>query len=159
MSATQSGASHKLDPFQLDAIATRQKGVILCIAVYLLAVVGQFALPADARILAAIPGLLAVVLGAVFVFMLAIKLHGPVVGFMLGVLTLVPLLGLLVLLLINTKATAVLRAHGVKVGVFGAEGAVCREEDPDECGGPGQVPSYLRTPGSSGGPALKDFRG
>jgi hypothetical protein len=42
------------------------------------------------------------------------------VGVLLGILTLIPLIGLIVLLVINGKATKVLRANGHRVGLLGA---------------------------------------
>jgi hypothetical protein len=41
-------------------------------------------------------------------------------GVVLGILTLIPCIGLIALLIINGKATAVLKNHGIKVGFFGA---------------------------------------
>ena len=57
---------------------------------------------------------------AVFVFMLAMAVYNNAAGIVLGVLTLVPILGLIVLLIINGKATSILRQHGIKVGLMGA---------------------------------------
>lgn len=54
------------------------------------------------------------------VFLLAVKLYGTALGIVLGILSLIPLIGLLVLLGVNGKATSVLRANGVKVGLLGA---------------------------------------
>ena len=53
--------------------------------------------------------------------LLAIQLYGIVGGILMGVLTLVPCLGLLLLLLINEKATRVLRQNGIRVGLLGAD--------------------------------------
>jgi hypothetical protein len=58
---------------------------------------------------------------AVFIFMLAISLYNTGVGVLLGILTLIPLIGLLVLLVVNSKATKLLREHGLKVGLMGAK--------------------------------------
>ncbi|MBC7967314.1 MAG: hypothetical protein H7Z17_15470 [Fuerstia sp.] len=59
--------------------------------------------------------------GAVFAFLLAMKTHGTGQGILLGILCLVPCVGLLVLLIINSKATSVLKANGIKVGLLGAD--------------------------------------
>lgn len=62
----------------------------------------------------------------VFIFLLAIKVYSVVVGILLGLLTLLgsltlfPLIGLIVLLLVNGKATKILRQNGIKVGLLGA---------------------------------------
>jgi len=60
-----------------------------------------------------------VVAAAVFVFLLAVKLYEGL-GVALGVLTLIPLVGLIVLLVVNQKATGTLQANGYKVGFLGA---------------------------------------
>ena len=81
----------------------------------------QFALPAELRLIAGIIALAATVTGAIFVFMLSIALYNTGVGILLGILSLVPLLGLLVLLMVNGKATTLLRQHGIPVGLMGAD--------------------------------------
>jgi hypothetical protein len=63
--------------------------------------------------------------------MLAIGIYNTALGIVLGILTLVPLVlgiltlvplvGLLVLLAVNNKATTILRSHGLKVGLLGAD--------------------------------------
>jgi hypothetical protein len=96
-------------------VAKYQKGVLVCILIYFLAVVGQFALPLEVRPLLGLG-----VLAAVFTILLAMKTHGTVFGIILGILCLVPILGLLILLLVNQKATTVLQSNGKKVGLLGA---------------------------------------
>ncbi len=105
----------------LRAVAFYQRGVIFCILGYFVAIAAQFALPAELVFLLGL-GVLAVVLaGAVFVFLLAIKVYGVGLGILFGILTLIPLIGLVVLLIINGKATKVLRQNGIKVGLLGAK--------------------------------------
>jgi len=104
----------------LRAIAGYQKGIIICILVYFGAVVAQFALPPDARIFLLI-GVLAIgMMGTVFVFLLATKIYEPGRGVALGILTLIPIVGLIVLLIVNGKATTILKNHGIHVGLLGA---------------------------------------
>jgi hypothetical protein len=43
-----------------------------------------------------------------------------VVGVLLALLTIIPYVGLIVLLIINSRATGVLNKHGYRVGLFGA---------------------------------------
>ena len=88
----------------------------------------SYATPAprnDLRVIAtrqrAIMALGAVITGAVFVFMLSLAIYSTAVGILLGILTLIPLLGLLVLLMVNGKATTLLRQHGIRVGLMGAD--------------------------------------
>ena len=82
---------------------------------------GVFWLPNEMLSVISVIVLLVGIVGALFVFMLAIKLYGAVLGIMLGVLSLVPLAGLLILSIVNGKATGVLRKNGVKVGLLGAD--------------------------------------
>ena len=113
--------SRKYGPDDLKGIASHQKVVILCILIYLIAVAAQFLLPPDLRPILGL-GVLAVgIVSAVFVFRLAIRLYGTGVGVMWGVLTLIPLIGLVSLLIVNGKATRILKENGVDVGFLGAQ--------------------------------------
>jgi len=110
---------------ELKSIAVKQRRVILCILCYLVLVVLAAAaqiLPGGVKILI-IPiglGMMAVgVASAVFIFMLGIQLYGTAVGVLLGLLTFLPVIGLLVLLIVNAKATRTLRAGGLRVGFLG----------------------------------------
>ena len=105
----------------LKNVARYQKGVLVCILIYFLAVIGQFALPQDLRMILGIGVLFVGLTGAVFAFLLAMKTHGTGQGILLGILCLVPCVGLLVLLIINSKATSVLKQNGIKVGLLGAD--------------------------------------
>ena len=105
----------------LRSVAKYQKGILVCILIYLIAMICQFAVPAD--VLRTIIGLGILVIGlvgTVFVFLLAIKVYSTGVGVLLGVLTLVPCIGLIVLLVVNGKATGILKQNGIKVGLLGA---------------------------------------
>jgi hypothetical protein len=103
------------------AVAVYQKGILICILVYLLAIFGQFALPEPLRPLVMGGVFLVGLAGLVFVFLLSTKVYGIPIGILLGILTIVPCLGLLVLLIINGKATTVLRQNGHRVGLLGAK--------------------------------------
>lgn len=104
----------------LREIAKRQRAIMICILIYIIAVIGQFILPPELRIIVSIAILAVMVTATVFVFMLAIALYSTGVGIVLGILTMVPLVGLIVLLIVNGKATNVLREHGIQVGLMGA---------------------------------------
>ena len=104
----------------MRSVAKYQKGILVCILIYLVAVIGQFAIPAEARAIVGLGGLVIGLVGTVFVFLLAIKVYNTGVGVLLGILTLVPCIGLIVLLVVNGKATAVLKQNGIKVGLLGA---------------------------------------
>jgi hypothetical protein len=106
----------------LRSVAKYQKGVLVCILIYLVAVIFRFALPPEAQpILIVGVVVLLLVAGTTFVFLLAIKVYGTRVGILLGILTLIPLVSLIVLLRVNAKATSVLRQNGIKVGLLGAD--------------------------------------
>ena len=104
----------------LRTVAQYQKGIIVCILIYLIALVGQFAIPAQLRLMIALGVLALGLAGTVFVFLLAIKVYSTGVGVLLGILTLVPCIGLIVLLVVNGKATGILKQNGIKVGLLGA---------------------------------------
>ncbi len=83
----------------LRSVAKCQKGILMCILIYLVAVFGQVVLPPEIRPLVGLGVLVVGLVGAVFVFMLAIKVYGTALGILLGVLSLIPCIGLIVLLL------------------------------------------------------------
>jgi hypothetical protein len=105
----------------LREIAVRQRAIMLCILGYVVLVILQFALPSELRFILALGAAAVGITGAVFVFMLALAMYNTAAGIILGILTLVPLIGLFVLLIINGKATTILRNHGIKVGLMGAD--------------------------------------
>lgn len=104
----------------LHAIAFNQKAIILCILVYLILVAVQFAIPEDRRPLLALALIPLGITATVFVFLLATKVYSTGMGVLLGILTLIPCVGLIVLLIINAKATSTLKSHGIHVGLLGA---------------------------------------
>lgn len=107
----------------LRDVAKYQKGILMCILAYLCAVILSPILGRTSPGMAPLIGLavLAVMITAtVFVFLLATRVYGTGLGILLGVLTLFPCLGLIVLLVINGKATSILRNNGVSVGLLGA---------------------------------------
>ncbi len=104
----------------LRAVATFQKGIIVCILVYLVAVGAQFGIPPQLRPILGLGLLVLGVVSTVFVFRLAMRIYSTGVGVLLGILTLVPCVGLIVLLIVNSKATGVLKENGIKVGLLGA---------------------------------------
>jgi len=104
----------------LRSVAKFQKGILVCILIYLITMIGQFALPPEIRPMLGIGTLIVGVVGAVFVFLLATKVYGTGLGILLGILSLVPCIGLIVLLRVNGKATGVLKQNGIKVGLMGA---------------------------------------
>lgn len=104
----------------LRSVATYQKGILVCILIYFIAVILQFALPAELRLFLGLGALAVAVTSTVFVFLLSIKVYNVGLGILFGFLTLVPCVGLVMLLVINAKATGILRQNGIKVGLLGA---------------------------------------
>jgi hypothetical protein len=110
----------QLNHAKISAIARYQRGVMICILLYLVAFFAQLSLPEEQRLWVGL-GILAVgVFGLIFVLMLALQLYSTPVAILFGIGTLIPCLGLLVLLIINQKATSVLRKNGLRVGLLGA---------------------------------------
>lgn len=104
----------------LRKVATFQKGVLVCILLQIFMIIGQALAPQGIREILAIASLLTSLAGSVFVFLLAIRIYGVGLGILFGVLCLIPCIGLISLLVVNGKATSVLRQNGIKVGLLGA---------------------------------------
>ncbi len=123
MSQTTAGpeSTGALSSEDIRAIATRQKVVIACLAIQILAMISQFVIPPEALLMLRIASLGVGIVAMVFVFLLATKIYSTGMGVLLGVLTLIPLIGLIPLLIVNGKATTTLKQHGVNVGLFGAK--------------------------------------
>ena len=111
----------------LKSVAQYQKGILVCILIYLICLMAQIGIPEE--VLAAFSGgsVLAIgvlfvgLVGTVFVFLLALKVYSPGLGVLLGILALVPCMNLLVLLVVNARATQTLRDNGIRVGLLGAD--------------------------------------
>jgi ribosomal protein L40E len=114
---------------ELRQIAIYQKAILTCILLYLVAIFGQFLVP---RQFPPPPGFSVVGLGIgvvvlgvflaamVFNFLLAVRVYNLPVAILFGLLTLFPPVGLIIMLVINGKATRVLTENGKKVGLLGA---------------------------------------
>jgi len=111
----------RIDRATLRSIAVYQKVILVCILVYILSFVAQFFVPTDLRWTVGIPVLLVVLTATVFVFLLSTKVYSVAIGVLLGLLTLIPCIGLIALLIINSKATGTLKANGISVGLLGAD--------------------------------------
>jgi hypothetical protein len=116
-----SADSKRLSRQELYNVAIYQKGILWCILAYLIAVFGQFAVPPSVRLLVGIVFTAVAALATVFVFLLALNLYGVAMGIVLGILTLIPCIGLITLLVINQKATGLLNKRGYRVGLLGAK--------------------------------------
>lgn len=126
------------DRADLLAVAKAQKGVLVCILAQIVLVIARLAATAGVEagpangasiafeLLLIIITLAVGITSTVFVFLLAIKVYPTGTGVLMGILTLVPCIGLIVLLIINAKATTVLKENGIKVGLLGANLAEVR---------------------------------
>jgi len=115
---------------KLAAIASAQRKLIVCIFLQIVFYIGLVVTgggktpntgPAMVTRVLGAATLVAGIVGTIYAFKLAIKLYSVGLGTVLGVLTLIPCLGLLVLLSINSKATTLLRDKGHHVGFMGAD--------------------------------------
>ena len=109
-----------LDSEDLRAIATYQKTLLICILLQIGLGVAYALVDEKLRLFIGIGTVIVGVVGAVFIFQLAMRVYSTTGGVILGILTLVPLVGLIVLLIVNQKATAILTSNGIKVGLLGA---------------------------------------
>jgi hypothetical protein len=71
------------------------------------------------KLVPAIYGAVISLTAAILVWAIAIKVFGGGLGTLFGIMSLIPCVGLIMLLVINGKATAVLQNHGYTVGFLG----------------------------------------
>ena len=109
----------------LRSVARLQKGMMVCILFYLLAMSSQAVLVPEMLPIVGLVVLTVALVGAVFLVLLTMELYGIGWGALMSLLSLVPLIGLLVLLAVNGKATRILRKNGIKVGLLGANLSSC----------------------------------
>ena len=69
------------------SVAVYQKGILVCILIYLVAVIGQFALPPELRLVLGLGVMVVGITGLVFVFLLSVKVYNVGIGILLGLLT------------------------------------------------------------------------
>jgi hypothetical protein len=116
------GEERPITALPIQKVASGQKLIIYAILVQLLTVGLQIAF-GD---IAGLVGIVAIVMSLVGMFRLASGLGYSVAArIVLVILLLVPVIGLITLLVLNSRATKALRGAGYKVGLLGArEGAV-----------------------------------
>lgn len=115
----------------LRAVAQYQKGIMYCILANVVLIIINIVLRQGAAnpgagialmsIAISICYLGVIIVQMVFIVMLSIKVYNIGVGIVAGLFSFVPCLGLLILLMVNQKATSVLQANGIKVGLMGAD--------------------------------------
>lgn len=121
--------------YDLPSIARYQKYVLYGLLANILAILLIFTIPQ--LIVTVAPGALnpfaatllpilqifyLAVAVAVFVssILLGIKVYHPALGAILAIMTLIPCLGLICLLVLNSQATTILQKNGIRVGLMGA---------------------------------------
>jgi hypothetical protein len=112
----------------LRSVALYQKGVIVCILLNILVVLGHFFLSEVLGSLLLLGMFATGIVGLMFVVLLSLKVYHPVVGILFGIVTLWPCIGLLALLAIDNRATKVLKKNGYRVGLLGASLSQFRED-------------------------------
>lgn len=114
----------QFSPEDLAAIAARQKALLSAIVLYIFAVVAQIAVPAALASLAYLLAAAATIAAFVLVVALASRVYGVGLAIILAFFSLIPFIGLLILLMVNGKATSILRQNGIDVGLLGARDRV-----------------------------------
>lgn len=110
----------KMKRSDLRSVAIYQKAILLCILLYICVAGARFLMPPEIQLLVSLALVPVAITSTVFVFLLATKTYGTGLGIVLGILTLIPCVGLIVLLIVNGRATSTLREHGIQVGLLGA---------------------------------------
>ncbi|MCE9546636.1 MAG: hypothetical protein K8T25_14235 [Planctomycetia bacterium] len=105
----------------LRKVARCQRGLIGCILLQLISLPLAWTLPEETATVFALTYFFVGMLSTVFVFLLAIRVYGVFSGIVAGILVFLPCLGLLEMLALNGKATAILRSNGIRVGLMGAK--------------------------------------
>jgi hypothetical protein len=115
------GSDSRLSRRDVYSVAIYQKVLLLCILGQIsLAILSGVVGPVGLKLVLILAVLATGLVATVFVFMLAIKAYSAGVGVVLAILTFIPVVGLIILLIINGKATSILKEHGYKVGFLGA---------------------------------------
>jgi hypothetical protein len=114
-----------MPPEEVRAIALYQKAIILVILAEIIIVISASVLSQTdqsepIRLVLAVCYVGLAVVAAVFVFLLSLKVYSTGIGIVMAILTLVPCVGITMLLIINGKATGILRDNDIHVGLLGA---------------------------------------
>lgn len=103
----------------LYAIALNQRKLLVCFSILIICNLAQFALATvpPTGLIFTVGGLVTMVFSIIYMYRLARALQ--MAAILYAILMIVPCIGLLVLLLVVSRATSALRAGGVRVGFFG----------------------------------------
>ncbi len=124
----QAGGSTTGRRRDIQSIATFQKGILFSILLRLMITVvaivinlAQIEMPFAILIILNLISIATVVISAVFVILLGMKVYNTALGILFGILACIPCIGLIFLLIVNGKATSILRENGISVGLMGAK--------------------------------------
>jgi hypothetical protein len=106
---------------KLRKIAVAQKGILIVILLQIAAYAAMLLLPPQYRLVPTVAYIFCGLASLYFMFTLAMNLYSTASAVLLCILTIIPCLGLIILLTMNGKATAVLREAGHHVGFLGAD--------------------------------------
>lgn len=114
-------APYRLSPEKLQSIASIQKALIVFIALRIIGFVIALSLPPEIGGFVMIATYFIAILSTITVVLLAMQVYTVGQGILYGLLSLIPCIGLIVLLQVNGEATKTLQENGIKVGLFGAK--------------------------------------
>ena len=100
---------------EIATLATLQRIVLVYAAIYLVVLLTSIFISA-----AWILSLALMYLWPMFLFVLCVKIHGIGMSILLTLLGSAPVVGLAILVLVNSQANDILKRGGMKVGWFGA---------------------------------------
>jgi hypothetical protein len=105
----------------VKSVAVAQKAIMVCILLQMSTGALQFFVPHEYVIGFLVFAVLVMLASVVSVMMLAMKVFNIGLGIVYGFGTILPCIGLIVLLIVNQRATRILRDNGHEVGFFGAK--------------------------------------
>ena len=115
---------------ELISVAKNQKTLGICILVCLVMFVSLFFADPINMVTNGIYLFIGSIVAAVYAFPLAEKFYGSGLAYLLAFLTVIPGLGLLIMLMTFNSARRYLVRNGVRVGLFGASIAEMEKSDP-----------------------------
>jgi hypothetical protein len=105
---------------ELRSVAVDQRAILIAMLIQIICNIVAFNASLSVARVLLITSLLVGLASLFFILRLATKLYNVFVGFFLGILCVVPCLGLLMLFVINGRATRLLQQNGIRVGLIGA---------------------------------------
>ena len=112
----------------LRLIALAQKNVLyvilvrlILIPVYLGLAIGMQNQPGVAQPIIGVIDIVVAIVALIVIYQLAARVYSPVLGIVFAVTQCIPCVGLIMLLVVNGKATSLLQAEGIRVGLMGAD--------------------------------------